>query len=295
MSSLYTSADGARAVERRYREYLDDWPVPGEQSRVPTREGETFVMSCGPRDAPPLVLLHGSRANAAMWAADAAVWSAHFRVHAVDMIGEPGLSAPSRPALRSDAYALWLDDVLEELHVERASLVGVSLGGWLAVDYATRRPERIDRMALLCPGGIGRQKYGVLLAAVPLALFGRRGRRTLMRLVLGVRPSAEQSADPERDRSFADFVMLIDRHFRPRRDRLPVFADDTLRRLTMPVLVIAGGRDALLDSYGTRRRIARNVPHATVDLLEDAGHLLQGQTSRILGFLRATERNRDHG
>jgi pimeloyl-ACP methyl ester carboxylesterase len=78
------------------------------------------------------------------------------------MIGEPGLSAPSRPRLASDAYALWLDDVLHELGVARASLVGVSLGGWLALDYATRRPERVERLALLCPGGVGKQRASFL-------------------------------------------------------------------------------------------------------------------------------------
>jgi pimeloyl-ACP methyl ester carboxylesterase len=294
MNSLYTSAEGAREVERRYREFLEHWPVPSEHLRVPTREGETFVVSCGPRDAPPLVLLHGSKANTAMWAADAAVWSARFRIHAIDMIGEPGLSAPSRPALASDAYASWLDDVLDALHVEHASVAGVSLGGWLAVDYAIRRPERIDRLVLLCPGGIGRQKYGVLVAALLLAPFGRRGRRALMRFALGARPPAEPHQEPEGARAFADFVMLIDRHLRPRMDRLPVFGDDLLRRLTMPVLVIVGGRDTMLDSDGTRRRMARNVPQATVDLLPEAGHLLRGQATRILEFLRATEGTRHH-
>lgn len=75
------------------------------------------------------------------------------------MIGEAGLSAPSRPPLASDAYALWLDDLLRSLGLDRVSIVGVSLGGWLALDYATRRPERIERLAVLCPAGVGRQNW----------------------------------------------------------------------------------------------------------------------------------------
>jgi hypothetical protein len=47
-----------------------------------------------------------------MWMADVAAWAAHFRVYAIDMIGEPGLSARSRPPLHSEAHALWLDDVM---------------------------------------------------------------------------------------------------------------------------------------------------------------------------------------
>lgn len=60
MSAIYKSEAGAHEIRRRYQEDLRNWPVPAEQLRVPTREGETFVMVSGPRDAPPLVLLHGS-------------------------------------------------------------------------------------------------------------------------------------------------------------------------------------------------------------------------------------------
>jgi len=73
------------------------------------------------------VLRQGSGANAAMWMRDIASWAEGHRVYAVDVIGEPGFSAPSRPALASDAYALWLDDVLHALGLGRASCVGVSL------------------------------------------------------------------------------------------------------------------------------------------------------------------------
>jgi pimeloyl-ACP methyl ester carboxylesterase len=138
---IYRTEAGDRQIRRRYQEVLDAWPVPAEHLRVPTRQGETFVLTWGPRDAPPLVLLHGAGTNAAMWRADAVEWARHFRVHAVDLIGEPGLSAPSRP-LDSEADALWLDDAFDQLGLTRVSIVGASLGGWLALDYATRRADR---------------------------------------------------------------------------------------------------------------------------------------------------------
>jgi pimeloyl-ACP methyl ester carboxylesterase len=277
VSIIYASAEGARAIEQRYRVVLEQWPVPSEQLTIPTREGGTFVVACGPPDAPPVVLLHGAGANSAMWLGDVASWSRHFRVYAVDMIGEPGLSAPSRPPLASEAYALWLDDVLRGLAVDRASMVGVSLGGWLALDYATRRPERVARLVLLGPGGIGRQKWGVVLVALLLRPFGRWGLRTTMRMALGGLPA---------DGEVVEYLMLIHRHFRPRRELLPRFSDDALRGLAMPVLAIVGGRDGMLDAHGTRRRLERTQPRATVRLLPDAGHALFGQTGSVLEYLR---------
>lgn len=166
-TEVYRSLSGQRAVESRYREHLQRWTVPLRQRTVATREGETFVVDCGPTEAPPVVLLHGAGSNSAIWHADAPRWSLTHRLYMVDVIGEPGLSAPSRPPRSSDAYALWLDDVLDGLGVDTAALVGgVSLGGWLATDYAIRRTGRVQRLALRAPGGIGRQRYGAVFAAL---------------------------------------------------------------------------------------------------------------------------------
>lgn len=72
---------------------------------VATCQGETFVIECGRPDAPALLLIHGGLANSTTWMGDVIVWAPHFRIYAVDLLGEPGLSAPSRPPLDSDEYA----------------------------------------------------------------------------------------------------------------------------------------------------------------------------------------------
>ncbi|GAA2317111.1 alpha/beta hydrolase [Nonomuraea roseoviolacea subsp. roseoviolacea] len=279
MSTIYKSPAGASEIRRRYREGLRTWPVPADHIHVPTRQGETFVVASGPENASPVVLLHGSGGNAMMWRSDVASWSRHFRVHAVDLIGEPGLSAPSRPPLDSDAYALWLDEVLDALGITAAPVVGISLGGWMALDYAIRRPDRVTRLALLCPGGVGRTRSAWLLKAVLLSVFGRRGVRRSARKVAGL--------EKVRDTSVLDDLVLTFTQFKPRTARLPTFTDEALRRLTMPMLVTVGDRDALIDSAGTAERVRRCVPQATVRLLPGVGHLIFGQTEPILTFLRA--------
>ncbi len=218
---IYKTEAGGREILRRYDDVLAQWPVRAGQLRLPTREGETFVLTCGVKDAPPLLLFHGSGTNTAMWMGDVAMWAKHFRVYAVDLIGEPGHSAPSRPPLDSEAYALWLDDVLEGLGVERAAVVGASLGGWLAVDYATRRPHRVERLALLCPGGIGRQKFGFVLKALLYKPFGQWGMHRTLKAVAGI--------DVRETPEFAEYMALTFTEFLPRRDRLPVFSDEALR------------------------------------------------------------------
>jgi len=289
VANIYKSAEGERVVRERYLKFLARWPVPNQQLRVPTREGETFIVACGDEGAPPLLLFHGSAGNAAMWMGDIAAWAQHFRVYAVDMIGEAGLSAPSRPSLNSEAHALWLDDVMQALSLERASIVGVSLGGWLALDYATRRPERVETLVVLCPGGVGRQKIGILFKMIALKVCGAWGTRKLRETILGRIPANV----PPAIQIFFNFVSLIHENFRPRMVKMPVFGDDALKRLKMPVIAIVGGQDVLLDSAGTKRRLEQNVPRAEIRYLQEAGHFLPGQTMPILDFLRSEAGRRE--
>lgn len=280
--NIYKSSEGERLVKERYQAFLKHWPVPNEQRRVPTSQGETFVVISGPADAPPLVLLHGGAANSAMWMGEVAAFARCFRVYCIDMIGEPGLSAPARPSLATDAHAAWLNEVLNHLSITRASLVGVSLGGWLAFDFAIRRPDRVEKIAALCPGGIGQQKLGIVFETVAYRLLGQWGKRRLMERILGRAP-----ADPSPGlKAFGEFVALIHRHFRPRMVKLPTFSDAALRSLKIPVLAIVGGRDVLLDSAQTKRRLEQQTAGAQVVYLPDAGHLITGQTARVLEFLQ---------
>ncbi|CAM4267612.1 alpha/beta fold hydrolase [Nocardia ninae] len=274
---IYKSEKGASEIQQRYAELLKTWPVPAEHLRVPTREGETFVVASGPQVAPPLLLLHGSGANTTMWRGDIASWATHFRTYAIDIIGEPGGSAPSRPPLDSDRLAQWLDDVLEGLGLSTISVVATSLGGWVALDYAIRRPERITRLALLCPGGIGAQKMGWLPKALFLSLFGHRGVRRTARIMTGLdAPLTEETLDE---------IVLTFTQFKPRTERLPIFSDDALRGLTMPMLVLVGARDVMIDSAATAERVRRCVPNATVHVLPDVGHAILGQTEAVADFL----------
>lgn len=281
MNSIYKSAAGEAAVRERYAAFLAHWPVPCEQLRLPTRHGETFVVASGPADAPALILLHGSAINSAMWMGDVPLWSRRLRVYAVDVIGEPGFSASERPSLASGAYDEWLTDVMVALGVERAAFVGISLGGWLALDFATRHPGRVDRLVLLAPGGVGRHK-NILIWALPLLLLGRWGRERVMRRIGG--PATGADAPPEA-RAFGEFAKLIFTHFRPRTERLPRFGDDALAGLDMPVLAILGGRDVFIDSAGARDRLKRHARGATVLFLPDAGHALVSHGATIAEFL----------
>jgi pimeloyl-ACP methyl ester carboxylesterase len=281
MSAIYKSEEGQRLVESRYRELLARWPVHSQQQSIATSFGDTFVVACGMPSMPPLVLLHGSGANVAMWLRDVATLSALHRVYCVDVIGEPGLSAPSRPRLDATAYASWLREVLDGLGLAHASMIGVSLGGWLALAFATAEPKRVDRLVLVSSSGIGRAKVSFVIKTLVLMSMGRWGRRKAVMLAVGPMRGKPDATTLEIGR----FAALIAAHFKYRRERVPIFTDEALRRLKMPILAIVGAQDAFLDSKGTRRRLETQVAQATVRMLPDAGHVIPGETEAINAFL----------
>src|SRR5205823_5116447 len=113
----------------------------------------------------------------------------------------------------SEAYANWLDDVWNGLGLTAASVAGVSLGGWLALDYAIRRPKRVTSLSLISPSGIGSVDRGFMLKAALLSLLGVRGLRQSAKLVIG----RDDIPAP-----IMDYMITVFRHFRPRRMRLPI-------------------------------------------------------------------------
>ncbi|MBN9451270.1 MAG: alpha/beta hydrolase [Bosea sp.] len=277
---VFRSDTDAVEVMREYRAVLDRWPVPKQEIEVLTSQGATFVLACGPETAPPVVLLHGAQANSAAWLPDIALWSNRFRLYAVDMIGEAGLSARVRPPLISDTYATWLEDVFTGLGLADAALVGTSLGGWLALDYAMQRPSRVSALALICPAGIGRQK-NFLLAVAPYLLLGAWGKRKILEKVFGP-PPKHLPVDLE---AISPLMERIGRAIKPRVIRIPRLSDAALDALAMPLLAIVGGRDALIDSYDTRLRLERHVPNAEVCFIEKGYHFLPDQSQQVFDFL----------
>ena len=281
MTSIYKSEDGARAIHTRYREILSQWPVPNRQFTVPTRAGDTFVIACGAESAPPVLLFHGSASSSFMWLNDAPILAKDFRVYAVDLIGEPGLSARTRYRPGTDEHALWLDDVFQALSLQTAALVGVSLGGWLALDYAIRRPGRVKALALICPAGIGKIK-NFLLKAFPLFFLGEWGRKRIRAMVLG----RAYTSLPPPAKPISDFLGLIFRNFNPRRDPIPPASDQALQTLKMPIAIFIGGEDAMIDSHDTKGRAERLLPQAEIHFDPKIGHFIPTPTEEIGAFLR---------
>jgi pimeloyl-ACP methyl ester carboxylesterase len=275
-TSIYRTSAGEQAVMAWYDSILKRWPIPCETLNIATRHGNTFVIANGEHSSPPLVLLHGAGTNSAMWIRDIAVYSRLFRTYAVDLLGEAGRSAANRPAWNGPAYAEWLDDVLNALQVERAFLLGLPQGAWVALKYTIEKPERVEKLALICPGGLIPDRVSFVLRAVFYSLLGRWGIKRIVRMLY---------ADQQVSAGGEAMTAILLRNFRARMDRLPIFSDEELRRLTMPTLLLGGTKDALRDMESIAARLRTFVPQLDVVILPGAGHAVINTAGHVLSFL----------
>ena len=274
--SIYKSAEGAAAIMALYDAVLARWPVPHEFLYVPTRHGETFVVASGDPAAAPLVLLHGSASNSATWMGEVVAYSQRFRVYCADLPGEPGTSSPARFSWGGPAFAEWIADLFDGLHLVRAVLGGMSLGAWATIKYALAEPERVASAVLICPSGIHPPRLSFVLRMVGFSLLGDWGRQQMIRSIFN---GAEMPTD------VTQFMTLVDKHFRYRTGAPPLFTDAELASLHMPVIFLAGAHDVLLDTPKTAARLQRLVPKLTVHISGDDGHAVVNNAPAVLAFL----------
>jgi len=278
MNSIYQSADAQAAVQTAYDNLLNQLPAAIEQQYVTTSQGPTFVLAAGKPDAPPVVFFHGSLSNAITWAGELIRLSEKYRLYAVDMIGEAGKSAEARPRLQSDAYGHWLQELFQQLGISQPILVGLSLGGWLALDYVTRFPEKVKGLILISPGGVGRNR-NILLWALPYLLLGKWGAKRFYRKVLGSLGHELEGTE------LSQFLQMIAANVKPRTEPLPIFSDQQLAMISCPVLLLIGGQDIVLYPEEIRDRLKRNLRHYDEVYIADAGHYLGDQSAAIDRFL----------
>ncbi|MFC7223636.1 alpha/beta fold hydrolase [Halalkalicoccus sp. GCM10025322] len=100
----------------------------------------------GPPDAQPIVFVHGAMFTGKMWAPQRDALSDEFRVIAPDL---PGHGARSEETFQLEPALDLLDEIVETLADGHAILVGLSLGGYVSTEYASRHPEKVDGLVVV--------------------------------------------------------------------------------------------------------------------------------------------------
>lgn len=241
-------------------------------------------------EGPPVLLIHGIAGRSEQWIDSMSILAEDHTVVAPDLLGH-GRSAKPRGDYSLGAYASGLRDLLIALDQTKATVVGHSLGGGIALQFAYQFPERTGRLALVSSGGLGREVHPLLRAAtlpgselvLPLisndtvrnagtavsGVFGRLGFRAGPDIAEFARGYGSLSDGDARQAFLHTLRAVID----PGGQR--VNASDRLYLAEdVPSVIVWGRRDPIIPV--AHAGIAhRGMPGSRLEVFDDAGHFPQ--------------------
>ena len=260
---------------------------------------------------PAILLIHGMAGSSGTWIPVMRQLADCYTVIAPDLLGH-GASAKPRGDYSLGAHASGARDLLGVLGIERATLVGQSLGGGIAMQLAYQHPELCERLVLAGSGGLGREVSGLLrLLALPgaeyvlPAIFPRFIRRRGDALSLFLRDLGIRAPHlAETWRAYASLTEPESRDAFVRTLRSVIDAGGQSVSATgrlylaaaVPSLILWGERDRIIP-VAHARRAHELMPGSRLEIFENAGHFLHAEEperfAEVLGdFIARTEPSR---
>ena len=229
----------------------------------------TRFVEAGQATAPPVVMLHGTGGHWETWAANLGAYSEHFRCIAFDMVGN-GFS--TKPDVDYDVavYVAHVQAVMDALDVDRAVLVGTSLGSWVAARFALDYPDRVDKLVLMSAAGLLATQSNMQrirsertqavdnptwesIKAMFVNLIAEEGNRAPD--LIALRQAIYRL--PEMKQAIHHILALQDPEVRERN----LISEQEWEQITAPAFVVASGKDH--NEYeNTSRRVASLMPNA---------------------------------
>jgi pimeloyl-ACP methyl ester carboxylesterase len=266
---LFKSPEGETKYMSAYDKALKLWPVPYESLTVSNRYGKTHILQAGSKEAPPLILLHGGYASSTMWFPNIQPLSQRYHVLAVDTPGEPGKSVPTQRMPRTSDAADWLISVMDELDLEAPFITGLSRGGWLAINLASRAPERVKKLCLLSPAAAFNELNGFFRLVASSVMHVRL--RSVLKAAFYSWVAKGFIVEPT---YLEQFILGLQNWNWTRIGTMPsLMSDEVLQKLTMLVLLLVGDEDKL-NGENTLERARRLIPQLETSLIPHAGHCL---------------------
>ncbi|PYL52454.1 MAG: 2-hydroxy-6-oxo-2-4-heptadienoate hydrolase [Verrucomicrobia bacterium] len=253
---------------------------PSLQGKEAISKADKFVTVYGARihyveagRGVPLILIHGLADDTTIWDPVIPRLAARFRVIALDQIG---FGRSDKPLLnyRISTFVDFLHGFMSELKIERASLIGNSLGSWVAAAYALEHPERIERLVLSDAAG-----YAALVKTMDARAMSalRLASREDIRY-LGALTFRDARFYRDIDAIFKQRMTAGDNYtvgqFLESMVRGDDVLDNRLRMINRPTLVIWGRDDKLIPlSFG--ERFHQEIANSQLQIIDNCGHMPQ--------------------
>jgi 2-hydroxy-6-oxonona-2,4-dienedioate hydrolase len=266
--------------------------VPFEQGYLMVGGVRTRYLRAGDPGKPVLMLLHGSGGHAEAYVRNLAAHADYFWTWAIDMLGH-GYTDKSGHPLEISHYVEHLMAVLRTIGVERASVSGESLGGWVAARAAVDHPDVVDRLVLNTAGG-SQADPAVMQRIITLSMAAAENPTwdTVQARIKWLMADKSKDYDDlvaSRQRIYRqpgfvaamrDIMALQDPEIRARN----ILGPDQYGAITAPTLVLWTSDDPTAD-VAEGRRIASMIPGARFEVMPGCGHWPQYEDAKTFNRL----------
>jgi len=284
LKTIYKSKACEAEMMDVYDRLLSRLGINYDEVTIPTRFGSTHVLIAGPKNAPPLITIHGGNGNSPLNLSLFLPLAEHFRVYAPDTIGFPGKSSQIRLSPKDHSYGLWVVDLMDGLNLECAPFVTSSYSSSILLQVASIFPERISHAVLHVPSGIA---HGPILPMM----------KTMVQwLTYPLHPSRDRlvkalhSMMTDLNEDFLEFCDAMLRDYKMELRGPREFSKKELENFTAPTFVIAAKDDVFFPADKVIPQAKNIIQNLAETMVIEGGHLsskpvLAAVNEKIINFL----------
>lgn len=271
LHSIFKSDSSKERFYKAYDSCMAAWKINFDHLDVHTSYGTTHINVCGAKENPPLILLPVMTFASITWYPNISELSKHFRIYAVNIIGDHGKSEMTKIINSKESYADWMRELLDSLQIQKTNIAGESYGGFITLSFALYHPERINKAVAIAPApSIIGFKFSVRILIALIKIF----------------PSILPT---DIDRAFSMFSEYPDR-IDPRMKYYlqtiyhecdaaqlispQAFSDEELCSIKTPTLVIVGEHEPNYDCDDALERAKELMPNVETVRAKNAKHFV---------------------
>ncbi|HEY6403400.1 MAG TPA: alpha/beta fold hydrolase [Blastocatellia bacterium] len=274
----------------------------GQSGAPESKQVEIFgqkihYLEAGAAANPAVILLHGLGGDMSNWAMTIPALSGKYHVYVPDQVGF-GKSDKPAANYRVAMLVKFLDAFYEKLGVQKATIVGNSLGGWTAAAFALAHPEKVDKIVLVDAAGYTSKRWGgPEMTRDAMAALNPATTEDFKRLLSLILYNKALLTDQFLETALTNKLKRGDGHtinsFIESILRGEDFLDGKTKAIKAPTLVV-WGKDDGLTPLGIGRAFVEDIPGAQLVVIDNCGHLPQMEkaaefNSALLKFLGAVQ------
>ena len=285
----FISEKGKEDFQIAYDESMALLPTPNDMKDIETTFGtiRTYYFTKEEnKHKEPILLLPGRGASTPMWVPNLEGLREKRPVYTIDLLGEPGMSVQTKAIENQKQQAEWLNEVIEGLGLKKVHIVGVSIGGWTAMNLARYNPKHIATASLLDPVFVFAQIYiKMILASIPASvpIIPRFLREKMLSYV-------SEGAEINDDEPIAKLIESGMRNYKLKTPAPNLFRKEDLKNIKVLVLALMAKKSKMHNSVKAVEIGKKYVKDIDIVNWKNASHAINGEFSnevnaRILDFV----------